>query len=66
MTTLSKVLKYDKANDERYFAEKITLFSIFSISLYFQKINGKHLSLGMGLGPFEFEISFRFWGIFEK
>ena len=59
--TLEKIFKFDRINNEQYYAEEITFLSILKLNLFINKKKGRHLSLRFGIGPFETELTLRFW-----
>ena len=53
--------QYMQNDDKGISGKRITLLSLFHISLMLSSHKGKHISLGFGIGSCELAIQFSYW-----
>ena len=59
--SIDNIIKFERLKKNDHLMEKLTLLSLFSISVFISTVNGKHVGICLGFFIFEFDINLRMW-----
>ena len=59
--SIDNIIKFERLKKNDHLMEKLTLLSLFSISVFISTVNGKHVGICLGFFIFEFDIILRMW-----
>ena len=59
--SIDHIIKFERLKKNDHLMEKLTLLSLFSISVFISTVNGKHVGICLGFFIFEFDINLRMW-----
>ena len=61
--SIDNIIKFERLSESDHLVEKITLLSLFSISVFISTVNGRHVGICLGFFIFEFDVNLRMWAL---